>query len=91
MTERARFCLTNLKVRRLIRKASRSDVMRSSSSTTSLISRATSEPLPIAMAMSLFESAKASLIPSPAMTTTRPSACSLSISSAFSSGKSPAR
>jgi len=58
MMERARFCLTNLKVRRLIKKASRSDVMRSSSKTTSLTSNATSEPLPIAMAISLLERAK---------------------------------
>ena len=42
------------------------------------------------MAMSLFDSASASFIPSPAITTTRPLACKKSISLALSSGKSPA-
>ena len=59
-------------------------------SVTPALSIATSVPVPIAMPTWRCASAGASLMPSPAIATTRPSLCSRSMPSAFSSGSTSA-
>ena len=60
------------------------------SSVTPALSSATSVPVPIAMPTSARASAGASLMPSPAIATTRPAACSFSTTAAFSAGRTSA-
>ena len=57
---------------------------------TSAASMATSVPEPMAMPTSAWARAGASLMPSPTMATSRPSACSRLISAAFCSGSTSA-